>query len=282
MFARSLPLLLLLACGGNEKTPDRVADLGQCDGAGPEQVLVARSLLVSREDGGVSDGFDLDGADSSGGCGVTDYVDSDGVEGIDNALAALMPILEATEAVVLEALVQDSINGGALLLMFGLSDLDDLSEDECVEVDVFKGLGIPMIGADGWLLPNQTLDINPDTPVTTAPVSTLADGRLEVGPIEEVWLTIAVLDLNASFKLSNVMVRLEPLEDGTWAGMIAGGITIQDIIDVVTLQNVDDSVFDLVGPALELMADLAPDDSGDCTELSMTLKLEAVPAFLYP
>lgn len=277
----ALALLALSSCGKDGGPVRGDADLGECDGAGDEQILVARSLLFSRLEDGVSEGFDLDGVDSTGGCGVDDYVDSEGAENIDNAMAALLPLLETTEAAALEPIVQDSINGGALLFMFGLSDLDSLGNDECVEVDVFKGTGTPMIGADGWILPNQTLDVDPDTPITLAPMASMVDGRLDVGPIDEVWLSITVLDLDATFALSNVKVRLEPQDDGTWTGMIAGGIKLTDIVDVVTLQNVSDEVFDLIGPVLELMADLEPDETGQCTQISATLIFEAVPAFVY-
>ena len=272
-------LLAVAACNKDESTPKK--DLGECDAEGPEQILVAREILLARNVDGVSQGFDLDGLDGSAGCGVEDLVDPEGATGIDNSLAALLPVLEQTEAAALEPIIQDSVNGGALLLMFGLTDLDSVADDECVDVDVFKGLGIPMIGNDGYILANQTLDVNPDTPVTPAPTGSMVDGRLEVGPIEEVLLTLVVLDLNETFALTNVRVRLEPQDDGTWKGIIAGGVAIQDIIDVITLQNVSDEVFELVAPVLALVADLAPDANGDCQEISITLTFDAVPAFLY-
>lgn len=242
---------------------------------------MARKLSFARADdaGLVSEGFDLDGVDAQ--CGVADFTDPEGATSVDNALAKLLPVLEQTEAAVIEPLIQDSVNGGAMLLMFDLTDLDALADDACVEVDVFKGLGIPMVGYDGWILPYQTFEVNPDTPVTAAPTAALIDGRLEVGPIETVDLKITVLDLQATVRLHDVRLRLEPLPDGTWTGLIAGGVLVEDIVEVATLQNVDDAVFELIGPVLDLLADLAPDETGTCTQISMTLQLEAVPAFVF-
>lgn len=283
-FLPALSLLTALGAGcGDPDGARRVPDLSECDGDGPEQVLVARRIVFARADetGTISEGFDLDGGDGSIGCGVDDYVDPDGVSGIDNAMAGLIPVLETTEAAVIEPLMQDSVNGGALLLMFGLTDFDDEAADECVDVEVFKGLGIPMIGNDGWMLPNQTFGVNPDTPVTPAPTASLVEGRLDVGPIEAVDLTLVVLDLNTTVTLSDVQVRLEPMGNGTWQGIVAGGVAVQDIVDVATLQNVDPAVFDLIEPVLNLLADLDPDESGQCQRISMTLLFEAVPAFVY-
>lgn len=277
----ALALAVLVGCAAPPEGDDRPDD-ASCDGRGPEQVLVARRLAFARlnEAAGISEGFDLDGA--LGGCGVDDYTDPDGVTGIDNAMAKLIPVLETTEAAVLEPLLQDSVNSGAMLLMFGLTDLDGEADDACVDVDVFKGLGIPMVGYDGWILPNQTFEVNPDTPVTAAPTAALVDGRLDVGPLDTVQLKITILDLQATVTLHDVRLRFEPEAEGRWTGLVAGGVVVQDIVDVATLQNVDPAVFELIGPFLELLADLAPDETGTCTQISMTLEFDAVPAFVYP
>ena len=256
----------------------------QCDGQGPSQVLLTRKITFSRAELDVSEGFDLDGFVSGTtdprGCYVEDFVDPDGVEGIDNSMARLLPVLDNTEAAALEPIVQDSINGGALLLMVELSDLDNTEDDACVDIDIFKGFGQPMIGNDGWLLANQTLVIDPESPVTPAS-SHFEGGRLEAGPIDVVALPIQVLDLDSTLELFNVRMRLEPGEDGNWTGILAGGLEVDDIVDTATLQNVDPAVFDLIGPVLYAVSDLAPDGAGSCEQLSVTMELDLVPAFVY-
>ena len=45
--------------------------------------------------------------------------------------------------------------------------------------------------------------------------------------------------------------------------------------------DVDDVIAELMAPALAVIADLAPDESGTCTQLSVSMPIVAVPAFLF-
>jgi hypothetical protein len=282
---RTLALITLLATAcstpGDEAEPDL-----SCDGEGDSLVLLVRRLTFSRQETtGVSEGFDLDNFNSQRGddegCGVADLVDPNGVPGIDNAISTLLPIIESTEAAAVEPLIQDSIFGGALLLMAELSDLDDPANDECVDVSVFKGTGVPMIGADGEILPYQTLRVDPASLGNGAPANPLVDGTIDAGPIQRVAMPVQVLDLNTTLELFNTRLRAAEQPDGTWKGQLGGGIGIQQLIDTVTLQNVDPAVFAAIGPALALVADLAPDETGACQQISVSFDVELVPAFVY-
>ena len=279
-------LVGVVGCADDAADVDKGHDASQrqCDGRGPSQVLLTRQITFSRADVGISEGFDLDGFVSGTtdprGCYVEDFTDPDGVEGVDNSRARLRPILDTTEAAALEPIVQDSINGGALLLMIELSDLDDTTDDACVDVDIFKGYGQPMIGNDGWLLANQTLVLDPESPVTPTS-SSFVDGRLEAGPIDVLALPIQVLDLDSTLELFNARLRLEPNDDGSWRGTLGGGLEVSAIVETATLQNVDPAVFALIEPVLYAVSDLEPDDQGSCQHLSVTMELDLVPAFVY-
>jgi hypothetical protein len=274
---------LLAACAVENGTPAS-PDEGACEPSGDRFTLIARSLRFARSADGVSDGFDLDGfATSAGddeGCGVPDLTSPDGTSGVDNAVAGLLPILDLTEAVVLEDLVADSIRNGALLLMADLEGVDDTQDDTCVDLRVLKGLGVPMIGNDGELLPHQTFAIDPAGTSDIAPAA-FETGVFTAGPIGYVALPITVLDLNTTLELFDARVRLTEGEDGVWRGVLAGGVTLQQLTDIASLQNISDEVYALIGPALTRLADLAPDEAGDCQQLSVTLDLEMVPAFAY-
>jgi hypothetical protein len=276
-------LSLAVGCAPENSTPD-VPDEGTCEPGGERFTLIARSLRFARATDGVSDGFDLDGfATSPGddeGCGVADLSAPDGAPGVDNAVAGLLPILDLTEAVVLEDLVADSIRNGALLLMADLEGVDDTQDDTCVELRVLKGQGVPMIGNDGELLPHQTFAVDPEATSDLAPAA-FEGGTFTAGPIGYVALPITVLDLNTTLELFDARVRLFEDEDGVWRGVLAGGVTLQQLTDIASLQNISDEVYALIGPALTRLADLAPDASGDCQQLSVTLELEMVPAFAY-
>ena len=282
---RALPLLLALACGTDDlgKRGDPVDPA--CDAEGPDQILLTRTLSFERAESGVSMGFDLDQVDTldgmSEGCGVEDFVGIDGTPGIDNAMANLLPVLDTTEAVVLEDLMQASINDGSMILMFEILDLDDTLNDACVDLSVFQGVGSPMVGADGWLLANQTFDVEPDAPVTSARGGSVVDGVLEIGPVDSVALRVTVLDLDATFDVHDVRLRLKLEDDGVWRGVLGGGVETEDLLYIATLANVDPVIAQLIEPVLTAIADLSPNESGQCTQLSVALGVEAVPAFLF-
>ena len=284
---RAPVLLLLAACAGEADRADRgdTVDDAACATGGPGQVLLTRSLAFARATEGTSVGFDLDGYDTTQGhpegCGVADYVGPEGATGVDNAMAALLPILDGTEAVVLEELMQASINDGSMLLMLELLDLDDPADDACVDLAVFQGTGQPMVGADGWLLPNQTLDVAADSPFTVTAGGSLVEGVFAIGPVDAVPLHITVLDLNATFDIHDVRLELSRGDDGVWRGVLGGGLAVADLMTVVNETGVDQSVADLMEPALALVADLAPGDDGRCTQLSVALQIELVPVFVF-
>jgi hypothetical protein len=257
-----------------------------CDEQGDELVLLARSMSFGREVDGVSPGFDLDGAVTAegdpAGCGIADLVGPNGAPGIDNALASVIPVLERTEAGVLEPLIQDSINNGALLLMARLAELDDPRDDACVDVSVFKGAGAPMLGNDGWILANQTIQVDPASLLGNEATDVqLDDGALVAGPMPRVALPIQVLDLNDTLEVFNARLGLTAREDGTWHGYLSGGLEVEMLIETASLQNVDPVVVELVGPVLRRLADLAPDEAGVCQQLSAVFEVEMVPAFVW-
>jgi hypothetical protein len=278
-------LMICLVTMGCAAEPDVAAD-PSCDDQGEELVLLTRTMTFGREVEGVSPGFDLDGRVSAEGdatgCGIADLVGPDGAPGIDNALASVIPVLELTEAGVLEPLIQDSINNGALLLMASLAELDDPNDDACVDVSVFKGAGAPMLGNDGVILPNQTIRVDPSSLLgNEASDVQLADGALIAGPMPRVALPLQVLDLNDTLEVFNARLGLTAQEDGTWRGYLSGGLEVEMLIETASLQNVDPAVVELVGPVLRRLADLAPDEAGVCQQLSAVFEVEMVPAFVW-
>ena len=281
------PLLLLcaMACQGPDTSND-TAQFDMCANESAPQYLLVRKATFARGDALtlISEGFDLDGTVTGPtdltGCGVEDYTSPSGVPGIDNSIARLLPILETTEAAAIEPIIQDSINGGALLLMFGLHGVDDPLDDTCVQVEVLQGVGDPFVGADGWIVPGQTFDRDGTNPIQMTDVVPLVDGVVQAGPLEAD-MAFQVLDAYISFTMHTSMVQMWANDNGTWSGRVAGGVEIDALVAVATEQNVDPAVFELIDPVLKLAADLGPDETGTCTQLSMTLEFEAVSAFLF-
>lgn len=274
--------ILLLACAPDPIGPE-AADPGECS-AGVTETWVLTQVTFPRAEDGVTSGFDLDEhvteIGDREGCGVGDYVASDGTEGIDNAFALLRPALDATEASAMEEIVQEAINGGGLLAIIEVMGIDDWSNDTCVDLSVTSGLGVPLIGTDGFIVPSQTFDQDPDASISTVTRAQISNGIVVDGPID-LALPFTFLDADVVFHLMDGMLSLELHEDGTASGLIGGGVDINEISDLAHNTGIGVEVEALLDAVLQLNADLAPDENGDCTQLSFSLEFEAAPAFLY-
>ena len=117
---------------------------------GDNFAAVMTSLQFARiDENDRSHGFDLDEHTTEEGhttrCGGPDQVDWEGRVGIDNALGALIPILELTEAQAVEALLSDGIRSGSLLLLLEMSGVRDPQDDPCVDLTLSHGLGTPLL-----------------------------------------------------------------------------------------------------------------------------------------
>ncbi len=185
--ARLLLLLLVAGCAAPVEAPVS------------SDSLVMSQLLFSRQDDGVSDGFDLDGEVSEqgddAGCGHGDFTGLDGTPGVDNAGARLIVLLEQTEAVATEALIQQQINNGAVMIVLTLEGLDDRVNDDSVDVILERAAGAPFVGNDGWIEPGQTLELSDEI----APIR--IDGNS---------ISVRLLGNWRTWHFSNAFVKLVP------------------------------------------------------------------------
>jgi len=272
----------LAACG-----PDDAGDaadtppLNTDAPAEPPVQTVSDAALVSSlsfvtADGDLTEGFDLDGHDSTAsddeGCGHADRVDSEGRTGIDNAFAGLVPVLMATEASALEDLLRQSIANGELLLLIDVqTPVDD--PDACADVTLWRGTGAPLLGADGEVLDSQTISVADPVTVECVPV---VDGVVEASGFQVV-LPVQVLDVEMDLHLRDVAIRAEMGPDG-WEGVLGAGIPLTDFDTILSEEDLGD-LRDLLEPVVDNLADLFPDDDGNCTAVSATLAFTALPAF---
>jgi hypothetical protein len=285
-------IALLGACGGSgdPARPSTAADA--CGGTGDEILVVNRVMRFSREADGVSEGFDLDAVTTAAGdptgCGIADFVGPDGTPGVDNAFARMIPALEATEAQAVEELVQATINSGELLLMVRLTGVDDLQNDDCVTVEVLHAEGQTFLGNDGYLLPNQTFTLESEIPITRVTGATIVDGTVRAEGLG-IRVPIQIFDVALDLQLLDGVFQLTPtasavdtgvtLPEGSYAGLMAGGVETAAIQGIADSPNVDSALSGLVAALLAANADLEP-VNGVCSQLSMTFRTEAVRAFL--
>ncbi len=257
-----------------------------CEVVAEPNVLLLRGITFARADeAGVSEGFDLDGRVSDRGdfdsCRKRDFTAPDGTPGIDNQVAELLPIIEMqTGGLRLDDVLQTAIDNGQLLIALELLGLDDPMNDDCVAVRMRPVVGTPLLGTDGRVLAGQTFDISPEGEVSTVEGARLVDGVLEVGPAP-VALPVQILDARFTLHVQDARIRLERQEDGSWRGVLGGGISVDEMIQVANGLTIPSSLMGAVMLVLRTNADLARDAEGDCQQISATLVVEGVTSFLY-
>ena len=244
--------------------------------------IVTRFEFLGENEDGTIEGFDVDGHVSGGnddeGCDHADGTSPDGVPGIDNQLSLLLPALEAT-GVDLDALIDARIREGTLLLVAQL----EATAEACGAVRFQRGDGEALLDANSAMLPYQTLDLYEgatrsasDTCAWVSPCALEASGELLV--LEFLFITQEVRIDFASWQ-----GRFELRDDGSLSGLIGGAVSLESAMGIVTSLGGcgDGPIRDVVEPLLPLFADVFPDESGDCTGLSATVRVEAVPVFLF-
>ena len=281
---RNLLLLtaFLAACQPAPSADDGPAQ--SCTDSGRRTGLIT-SLKFSRPDEqGQIAGFDLDGAVTASGdatgCGRKDDVGLDGVGGVDASFNALLPALELTEGAALEEIIQTLINSGEVLILWDLHGIDDPQQDECVTLDVLRGDGAPTIGGRGFINPGQTFDLDPeDVPVHLTDLA-IEDGTVTASgfPFQ---IPFSFLDANINVTLQDLSMRVELHDDGTFSGVMGGGIVVEDLVAQLETTGVSSEVKGLIRSAMGAGADLAPDETGTCTEMSASIGFEGVSAFLF-
>ncbi|MEE2829165.1 MAG: hypothetical protein VX498_08250 [Myxococcota bacterium] len=262
---------LITACG----------DPASCEDS-ERQAWVVSALDGAPIEGDVSVGFDLDNrvSDASDplGCQVVDLVHPDGTPGIDNAMGKILPALDSVGGEAVGNLVLETINSGELLLLFQLEGLDDPSEDDCVQLRILRGAGVPGLGGDGRIQSGQTFDQLPGTEPILLSGLVLQDGRVRASGFE-MDVPVTILGRALEFTLRNASLELLRLPDGRLSGVLAGGVSSQQIRQ--TAAAVDEGVEEAVEAVLDHNADLEPNAAGYCEAASLVLEFQAVSAFLF-
>ena len=77
------------------------------------------------------------------------------------------------------------------------------------------------------------------------------------------------------------LVEMEFSADESVTGLMGGAIPVEGLIEQLEPIRGDGGASDAVIAILPGLADLFPDESGQCTAVSATLSFRAVPAFYY-
>lgn len=234
---------------------------------------------------GMSRGFNLDGlvTERGDGCGSGDYVSPTGEDGIDNAFGGLIPLITSLGGEALQSLVQDAVTSGELLLIVEMDDVGGTPTGTCGTGRMVRGVGQPYLGAAGNVLANQTFGVSSEIAGTELScVRPMADGTIIAEGVQ-LRLPLNVFDETIDLTLLDGRLILQPAEGGGWTGVVGGGVSVAELsANVLGFDAIPEELEQGVVSAVELTADLAPDASGDCQQLSVTIGFDAVPAFLYP
>lgn len=264
---------LLLALTGCEPSTS-----GTC-AADPEEVWIVSELAFGRAEGRVAPGFDLDGQIGVQ-CGTRDFTAPDGTPGIDNALAELLPLVEAqVGGLRLDGLVQNSIATGQILLAFQLAGVDGHVDDGCVGLRMRRLTGSPLLGGtDNLLLPYQTLYPDETTAINELGEARIAGGRIEPAPAD-ISLPVSILDARFTLDVRDAHVRLTYVGEDAIEGIVAGGIEVEQILAVVATLNIPDDLMAMAELLVRSYADLVP-MGRDCSQISAVLTFRAIPGFI--
>jgi len=242
--------------------------------------VVRKLTFLTEEAPGVVRGFDLDSRTSTTAdretCRHPDHKDPTGREGIDNQIAMLFSLLEPIVEDTPQIAIQGAINEGRVLVMIELEGVDDLQNDDDVTVNVFRATGRPLVGNKGLIMPYQTFHVDYDLDVSTVTGVQIVNGELEAGPVD-MEIPMDVLDASFPMRLSQGRVRLKIAEDGSFTGLIGGGIDIAHVFHEfgVVVEGPED---DLIRPIFEANADMGYSD-GVCSHISMAFGIEGDVAY---
>jgi hypothetical protein len=243
--------------------------------------VIRQFEFFSEESPGVSDGFDLDGVNSTepveDSCYTVDSTDGSGNDGIDNQLAYVWADLEGLVGEATQGLIQGAINEGRFLIMIELEGVDDLVNDDDVTVHILRGIADPDIGTKGLISPDQTFYADEESSSSMVENAQIIDGKLEAGPVEFT-VPINILDANFGMLVRSGKVRIDIHEDGSFEGLLGGFIKpaefIADLMDTGARAEAE-----LIGPFFEDNTDFNRVD-GKCTDFSAAFNFSGTTAFV--
>jgi hypothetical protein len=204
-----------------------------------------------------------------------------GARGVDNQVARLLPIVDSMTGGAFDGLIQSSVNSGQLLAAVALDGVDSLRDDDCVTLTFYRVTGMPFVGGDMRIDPDQTFDVDRAHPPARVPAR-IRGGVLSTDAFE-LPFPVAALDARFTLDLHGARLRARVLPDGSLDGRRRRRHRGADLRGEDRRASASARSLQRVFlTTLRLMADLAPDANGACRQISVGLRFEARPAFINP
>ncbi len=240
---------------------------------------------LTKEEEGVSYGFDIDNKISDGegsSCDDlhADAVSTDGRQGIDNQAGGLIRGL-GNEVEIVASLAQDAINDGGVLYLVEIANYDGPGDNK-VDLRVVRSGTVPLLGTDNFLLSGQSYAVHTgeDAYMGSFKNASIENGTVRAGPFDMLF-PISILDAVETLHIKDTYIEFKLADDGSYTnGIVGGGLVIDDILYITRNYAVGNSVRQAVEFLIPNLADLGPDDNGDCQQLSIALRFKAKQGFL--
>ena len=246
----------------------------------PVQNVLLRTLYFARQEDMISEGFDLDGVSTrlgdGSGCGIADFTNSAGVEGIDNQFAVLLPMIEKAGGMAIESYATAAVLSGNLLLMLELDNVESMENDPEVSLGVYRALGTPW--SDGEIEAWQTFDLDVNDHWLKVEDARIENGILRADDFNSPCPSTSSTSHSTSSYLKHKSSW--SLENGQHRGMFGGAVDIENILFIT--ENIGgEQLPPLVRTIGRTLADMRPDENGQCQALSVAMNFETVGAFFY-
>ena len=262
--------------------------LAACGGTESRTLVSSRAAVISfldlpTADSGVAIGFDLDGlvSDQSDGrtCYHPDLTSPDGLPGVDNQLATLLPLIDIAGEGAFGALINEAVTEGRLLLVFEIDEMDDGTYD----VVMRRADDRPLLGTDGELLPDQTLALNGQPEIARVSGAERTGDTIDVGPLPLI-IPVAVFDAIYEMAIPDGIMRIELDATGTVrSGLFGGGIpmsSLDSMMDAAS-KRLESDFLELLRNGVVDSMDMARTPEGVCDQLSMAMGFRAVGVHLF-
>ncbi|MCS6901271.1 MAG: hypothetical protein NZX77_16060, partial [Polyangiaceae bacterium] len=157
--------------------------------------------------------------------------------------------------------------------------VDDLKNDPCIGLKVGLAQGKPNLGTDGVIEGFQTFVARKDVIPSHGEHGRIEDGLLTIGPMN-VDVPLKLFDVSFTLHLYDAYFRFRVDEEGYLDGYLGGGLIPEELIEGIQDGAGLYKIIPLLRNILHASADLKPNAEGVCQQVSITVAIQAAPAFL--
>ena len=202
-------------------------------------------------------------------------------EGVDNQLQRVFGCMKDYRTGQTNLIYDNFMREGQSTILLEVTGVDDRRADAAVGVAFYAGADPMAVGAQGNVLPDASLALDPDPHFGARTTGRIEDGVLVTDPVD-VTLKLVFATFRLEYRFRAARLRLAIDDDGNAVG---GFYAYWDLENLYQPYRVSGGVGTQVDcpslyAALKANADGFPDATGACTALSAAFDVKAVRAFV--